>query len=340
MPCRVVAELSANHNGSLDTALKLVEAVAAAGAWAVKLQTWEPGTMVLDRSIVLRDGPWVGTNLAELYERAHTPWPWHHPIFQRARELGLEVFSSVFDVESLDFLERLGCSRYKVASFEAVDLQLIRAIAKTKKPMIISTGMASKDEIEWAVCAAREEGSRDITLLKCTSAYPADGSSANLATMRTMAVQWSVEVGLSDHTQGIGVAVVAAAMGASMIEKHVTLDRAAGGLDAAFSLEPAELARLVAEVKAVEKSIGVGAAYGASEHEQPQVALRRSLYFAEDIPAGTYLGERHIKTARPALGLPPRYYRRVLGARLLSDVRAGAPVTWPVMELRKAAWAE
>lgn len=335
MTCRIVAELSCNHLGSLERALELVDACAAAGAQAVKLQTWAPGTMVLDPAIVLRDGPWVGANLAELYEKAHTPWDWHWPIFERARAHGIEAFASVFDHESLAMLEQLKCPRYKVASFELVDLPLIKAIAGTKKPLVISTGMGRADEIDYAVRYASDGGCRDLTLLKCTSAYPADGSSANLATMRAIANRWSVQTGLSDHTEGIGVAIAAAAMGAVMIEKHVTLRRADGGFDAKFSLEPAELAQLVLECKRVEKAMGKADAYGASVHEEPQLELRRSLYFAEDLPAGAFIGEQHLRTARPALGITPRLYWRVLGAKLLQGVRRGTPVRLELLELRQ-----
>ena len=335
-----MAELSANHNGSLARALALVSAAARAGAHAVKLQTWEPGTMVLDPSIVLREGPWVGRNLAQLYEQAHTPWQWHRPIFEHARMLGIECFSSAFDLPSLQLLESLDCPRYKVASFEIVDLPLIRALAATKKPLIISTGMATKEDISFAVDAARGAGARDLTLMKCTSAYPADGSSANLSTMRTMEAEWSVKVGLSDHTPGIGVALAAAALGAGMIEKHFTLSRADGGLDAAFSIEPDELALLVREASGVEKALGLGYQHGPTAHEMPQLELRRSLYFAKDMPAGAYIGEAGIRSARPARGISPRFARRVLGARLLVGVHRGQPVTWEVMERRQPAGGE
>jgi N-acetylneuraminate synthase len=337
MTCRIIAELSCNHSGSIDRALQLVDAVAAAGAHGVKLQTWKPGTMVLDRSLVLRDGPWVGHNLTELYDKAHTPWEWHKPIFDHARMRGIEAFSSAFDRESVRFLESIGCPRYKVASFEMVDLQLIRACAATKKPVIISTGMATKEEIAFAVEAAHEAGAKDVTLLKCTSAYPADGSSANLATMRSMASTFSVKVGLSDHTPGVGVAIAAAALGAEMIEKHFTLWRAEGGLDANFSIEASELKTLVEEARRVEKAMGEAHHYGPTEHERPQLELRRSLYFAADLPPGTFLGDEHIASARPARGISPRFARRVLGAKLLVGVHRGQPVSWEVLAPRQPA---
>jgi pseudaminic acid synthase len=333
---KIVAELSANHNGSFERALKIVQAVKDAGASAIKLQTWSPDKMVLDPTIVLRDGPWVGTNLAELYRKAHMPWESQRTIFAYAKTIGLECFSSVFDEESLGFLEGLGCPRYKIASFEIVDLPLIEAVASTKKPMIISTGMADIGEIEQAVEVAQRVGCRDLTLLKCTSAYPADGSAANLRSMHYLRERFHVDVGLSDHTPGIGVAITAIAWGARMIEKHVTLSRADGGLDAAFSIEPAELATLVRESTTVEKCLGQ-VVFGASEHERPQLELRRSLYFTQDTPAGTYLGEEHVRSARPAKGVSPRLYRRVLGSRLTRDVRAGQAVQWEVLETQKPA---
>lgn len=331
---KIVAELSANHNGSLERALAIVDAVKAAGAHAVKLQTWSPDAMVLDRSLVLRDGPWAGRNLSELYAQAHIPWDQQAKVFSHAMSIGLEWFSSVFDLESLEFLEDAGCPRYKVASFEIVDLPLIRAIAKTKKPMIISTGMATHVEIEEAVQAANEAGCRSITLLKCTSAYPADGSTANLRSIRYLVERFKAdEAGLSDHTPGIGVALVAIALGATMIEKHVTLSRADGGLDAQFSIEPAELATLVQEAARVERSIGT-VSFGPTEHERPQLALRRSLYFAKDIPTGTVLEEQHIRSARPAKGVQPRYIGRLLGSKTTRDVRRGEPVLWDKVQLR------
>lgn len=326
MSARIVAELSCNHAGSLERALALVEACKAAGADAVKLQTWDPGKMVLGPHI-LREGPWVGMDLQELYQRAHTPWAWHQEIYNLAHALKLECFSSVFDEPSLEMLERLGCPRYKIASFELVDLRLIAAVAKRGRPMILSTGMAEKSEIIAAIETARSNGCPDVTVLKCTSAYPADGSSANLATMRSYAVDWGVKMGLSDHTRGIGVALVAVAWGATMIEKHVTLP-GEGTLDSAFSIEPRELAQLVTEAKQVARCVGTPGVYGASVHERPQLALRRSLYFAARLPAGATIEAQHIQTARPAKGLHPRYTWRVVGSTTLSEVVAGEPVTW------------
>lgn len=331
---QIIAEIGANHGGKESRARELVEAARGAGAAAVKLQTWAPGKMVLDPSIMLRDGPWAGMNLSALYEEANLPWEIQRQVFAYARELGIECFSSVFDRPSLDFLEQIGCPRYKVASFELVDLPLIYAIAKTKKPIILSTGMAEFVEIEQAVQTAREGGCKDITLLKCSSAYPADGAAANLRTMAYLRERLQVAVGLSDHTPGIGVAIVAVAHGAEMIEKHLTLRQADGGLDAEFSIVPSELAALVEEAKRVARCLGT-VAFGPTVRELPQLALRRSLYFAEDIAAGTYLGERHVVSARPAKGLAPRYIGRILGSKTARDVRAGEPVLWDAIEERK-----
>jgi N-acetylneuraminate synthase len=330
---KVVAELSCNHQGTLERAHELVHAAALAGAHAIKLQTWTSDTMVLDRAVVLESGPWAGHNLSQLYAEAHTPWEWHRPLFEAARAHGMEAFSSVFDLDALELLEGLECPRYKIASFELVDIPLIRAVAKTGKPIILSTGMATRPEVQDAVEAARDGGARDITLLQCTSAYPATGADANLRTMRDF-LSLGCQIGLSDHTPGIGVALVAAAWGATMIEKHFTLSRAAGGLDAAFSLEPDELAALVREIPNVVNCLGK-MEYGPKPSEIAQRDLRRSLYFAKDMRAGAYVGKEHVVTARPALGLPPRFYGTVLGSKLLVDVRAGQRVTWEELEKRE-----
>ncbi len=322
----IVAELSANHEGSLERALKTVTACARAGVDAVKLQTWTPGKMVLDTRYVLEDGPWRGSNLASLYERAHTPWNWHGPIFARAAEAGIECFSTAFDAEALAFLESLECPRYKVASFELVDTPLIAAIARTGKPMIMSTGMADEPEIREAVLTARAEGAKDLTLLKCTSAYPAEPSSANLTGMRGLGKRYECHAGLSDHTQGIGTAIAAAALGAAVIEKHVKLDHA-GGLDDAFSVVPEDLRRMVDECRAVVDVLGKDET-GPIEAEEPQRRLRRSIYFARTVLAGDRVGPGDVRTARPAEGLAPRFIGRVIGATLTADGVAGCPVTW------------
>jgi N-acetylneuraminate synthase len=332
---RLIAELSCNHQGTLARARELVHAAALAGASGIKLQTWTPGTMTAAPHVLLK-GPWAGRELSELYAEAHTPWEWHEPLFQAAREHGLEAFSSVFDLQALAFLEGIGCPRYKIASFELVDLPLIDAVARTGKPLVLSTGMASSAEIQQAVDVATSAGLGDITLLKCTSAYPADGSQANLAAMVQMGYRHSCVHGLSDHTPGIGVAIVAASLGAVMIEKHFTLSRAAGGLDAEFSIEPEELAVLAREIKHVEKCMGKPQ-YGPTEDEKPQLELRRSLYFARDVPAGAEIREKDLRTARPALGISPRFFRRVQGMKLLRAVQQGEPVTWDALERKLIA---
>ena len=271
----IVAELSCNHGGSLDRALELVRAAADAGANAVKLQTWTPGTMVSDHAAVMETGPWAGQNLAKLYEEAHTPWHWHKPIFDYAQSRGIEAFSTPFDVGALEFLETLGCPRYKIASFEIIDLDLIKSVAATGKPLIMSTGMATRKEIALATVAAYSQKCRDLTLLKCTSAYPASAEDANLATMQALArgYPWC-GVGLSDHTRGIGVAVGAAALGATVIEKHLTLLRADGGPDAAFSMEPDEFEDMVIACRQAAAAIG-RVYFGPTIAEMPMVEVRR-----------------------------------------------------------------
>lgn len=331
----VVAELSANHGGSLERALKLVDAAAGAGAHAVKIQTWAKDLMVLDRAHVLERGPWAGRNLADLYAEAHTPWEWHAPIFERATAAGIQAFTSVFDIESLMFLEaNFTLPAYKVASFELIDLQLIRAIAKTGKPVILSTGMASRVEIEDAVKAAADTGCRDLTVLRCTSAYPATAEHANLRTMqhmgRTMLVGMGVRIGLSDHTPGIGVAIAAAALGARMIEKHLKLADGSG-LDEAFSCTPITLATLCQAVQEAARAPGE-MVYGPTIGEATQLDLRRSLYLAQAVRAGEALTLWHFRTARPALGLHPRFLGRLLNRHALVDAPAGAPVTWGLIE--------
>ncbi len=319
----IVAEMSANHLGSLDRALAIVDAAAAAGADAVKLQTWAPGTMCIDQSFTLNTGPWAGRRLADLYEEAWLPWQFHKPIFDRCAERGIECFSAPFDRASVDFLETLGCPRYKIASFELVDLPLIAYAASKGKPIILSTGMASVMEIASARDAAK--AAPWITQLKCTSAYPADASDANLASIsHGNSHSIDSDFGLSDHTPGIGVAVAAAALGAVMIEKHLTLARADGGPDAGFSMEPAEFAQLVTECRRAAAAIGT-VQYGCSHGES--TALRRSLWFKRDLPAGHVITEEDTCTARPALGISPVRLSLVLGTALSKAAHAGQPVT-------------
>lgn len=326
----IVAEISANHLGSIDNAIALIRAAAKAGAQAVKLQTWTSGKMVLDRSLVIQDGPWAGRNIADLYAEAHTPALWHQKLFDVAKEEGIQIFSSVFDAPALALLESLGCPRYKIASFEITDLPLIAMVARTGKPMIISTGMATAAEINDAYMIARTNGCTDITLLKCTSAYPAEPRTANLHAMFPMRGKYKCKVGFSDHTQGIGVAVAAAALGASMIEKHLTLSRAAGGPDAAFSLEPLELEQLCTEALRAYQALGI-TEFKSVESEQPQRALRRSLYVAKDMAAGEVFAADCLATARPANGISPNQYSKVLNCKAKTSIKAGTLLVWDMV---------
>lgn len=318
----IVAEMSANHLGSLKRALAIVDAAADAGADAIKLQTWSPDTMCIDPTYTLTAGPWAGRTLVDLYREAHTPWNWHEPIFDYARARGLVPFSAAFDRESVDFLETLGVDRHKVASFELTDLPLIRYMASKGKPMILSAGMASDEEIQQAWLAVRDGNNHErITYLKCTSAYPADASDANLATYtgRLKHGAW----GVSDHTMGLGVACAAVALGATMIEKHLTLARADGGPDAGFSMEPAEFAQMVTECRRAAAAVGA-VKYGPGPHES--TALRRSLWVSADISPGDalVLGV-NVVTARPELGLPPG--TDLTGRTARSGIKAGVPLT-------------
>lgn len=321
----IVAEMSANHNGSMARALAIVNAARHAGADAVKLQTWKPGTMCVDKGYMISSGPWAGRALADLYQEAYLPWKSQMMIFEYAARLGIECFSAPFDSESVDFLETLGCPRYKIASFELVDLDLIRYVASKGKPMILSTGMASFAEVVAATQAAEDYGCTDITLLRCTSAYPADASDANLDTMRSLNIETGWPAGLSDHTPGIGVAVAAVALGATMIEKHLTLSRADGGLDAGFSMEPDEFAQMVTECRRAAAAIGT-VKYGCGPNES--TALRRSLYFRLAMQAGETITADHLCTARPALGLECDKRSLIVGKRVTRDIAAGTPVTF------------
>ncbi len=331
-PPFIVAEMSGNHNQSLERALQIVDAAAKAGVHAVKLQTYTPDTMTLDVAdgdflIVDGDSLWAGKNLYALYKEAYTPWEWHEPIFERCRELGLMAFSTPFDETAVDFLEKLDVPCYKIASFEVTDLPLIRKVASTGKPMIISTGMASVAEIDEAVRTAKEAGCSDIILLKCTSSYPASPADSNLMTIPHLKQLFGCPVGLSDHTLGIGVAVASVALGAVLIEKHFTLSRADGGVDAAFSLEPEEMRMLVEETKRAWQALGT-VRYGPTETEKKSLKFRRSLYIVKDLKAGDVLSPENIRIIRPGYGLSPKYYEVVLGRRVREDVRKGTPLSW------------
>lgn len=331
----VIAEMSGNHNESLDRALAIVDAAADAGAHAIKLQTYTAETMTLD----LEDGEffisdprslWKGQALHSLYTKAHTPWEWHKPILDRARERGIVCFSSPFDESAVDFLETLDVPCYKIASFECIDLPLIQKAASTGKPLIISTGMASVAEIHEAVETARSAGSPEIILLKCTSTYPATPKNTNLNTIPHMRDLFGCPVGLSDHTMGIGAAVAAVALGATVIEKHFTLSRADGGVDSTFSLEPNELKALVIETERAHQALGK-ITYGPTDAEQNAVKRRRSLYIAEDMEAGDVLSPRNLRRIRPGHGLAPKYYDVLLGKRVVTAVKKGTPVSWPLI---------
>lgn len=328
----IIAEMSGNHNQSLERALQIVDAAADSGAHALKLQTYTADTMTLPVEtgaffIDDQDSLWHGKSLHELYQLAHTPWEWHAPIMQRARERGLICFSSPFDETAVDFLEELDVPCYKIASFENSDLPLLRKVAATGKPMIISTGMASLAELDESVRCVREAGNRDLVLLKCTSTYPATPENTNLATIPHLRNLFDVQVGLSDHTMGIGAAVASVALGATVIEKHFTLRRAEGGVDSAFSIEPPELAALVTETERAWQAMGQ-IHYGPLNAERSSMRFRRSIYVAADILAGELLTAANLRIVRPGYGLPPRELELLLGKRVNRDLTAGTAMSW------------
>jgi pseudaminic acid synthase len=331
----IIAEMSGNHNGSLDRALAIVEAIAASGAQALKLQTYTADTMTIDLAegeffIDDRDSLWHGQSLHALYRQAYTPWEWHGPIFRRARELGMVAFSTPFDASAVEFLQSLDVPAFKIASFENTDLPLIRAVAATGKPMIISTGMATLAEIDEAVRTARAAGCRELILLKCTSSYPASPAASNLATIPYLRSAFGCEVGLSDHTLGIGAAIASVALGAAVIEKHVTLRRAEGGVDAAFSMEPQELAQLVSETRAARLAVG-DICFGTSEAEKSSLIFRRSLYVCADMQPGEAFTSRNLRAIRPGLGLPPKFIDALLGKKVTRAVKRGTPASWALI---------
>ncbi len=334
-PPLIVAELSANHDGSLQRALAVVDAVAAAGAHILKLQTYTADTMTLNVErpefrIDSPDSPWRGRTLYDLYQEGSTPWDWHAPIVARCLELGIDWFSSPFDATAVDLLERLDAPAYKIASFEIVDLPLVRRVAGTGKPVVISTGMATLAEIDAAVRAARESGCTDLVLLQCTTTYPATPANSHLATIPHLAEAFDCPVGLSDHTLGIGVPLAAVGLGAVLIEKHVTLQRADGGVDASFSLEPAELSELVAASERAWQAVGE-VRYGPLPDELASLAHRRSLYVTRDLGAGELLTPDNLRSIRPANGLAPRYLDDLLGRRVGRDVKRGTPASWDLL---------
>ncbi|WP_255783377.1 pseudaminic acid synthase [Oceanobacillus alkalisoli] len=328
----IIAEMSGNHNQSLDRALKIVEEAAKTGVDALKIQTYTPDTMTLnvDRpEFIIKDKEnlWKNRNLYDLYQEAHTPWEWHKPIFDKCKELGIIGFSSPFDETAVDFLEELNIPFYKVASFEIVHLPLIKKIAQTGKPMIISTGMATIDEINDAVETAKHNGCKDIVLLKCTSTYPASPADSDIATIPHMKELFDCEVGLSDHTLGLGVAVASVVLGGTVIEKHFTLDRNDGGVDSTFSLEPKEMKQLVEEVNRAYESIGT-INYKPTEKEKNSRKRRRSIYVSKDIKEGDIINEDNIKVIRPGYGLKPKYMDDVLGKQSRNNLTKGTPLSW------------
>jgi pseudaminic acid synthase len=332
----VIAEMSGNHNQSLDRALEIVDAAAAAGAHALKIQTYTADTITLDIAegdffISDESSLWKGNSLHDLYKLAYTPWEWHEPILRRAEKLGLQAFSTPFDETAVDFLESLGVPAYKIASFENVHLPLIRKAAATGKPLIISTGMATLDEIGEAVTAARGAGCRDLVLLKCTSTYPASPENSNVLAIPDLRRQFECEVGISDHTMGVGVSVAAVAYGATVIEKHFTLRRADGGVDSSFSLEPEEMRSLVIETERAWQSLGQ-VRYGPTEAEKKSLVFRRSIYAAEDMKAGEEFTTRNLRCVRPGRGLPPKHFEALLGKHAKRDLKKGTPMSWDLVD--------
>lgn len=333
-PPFIIAELSGNHQHSLAKAIKLVETAHEIGAHAIKLQTYTPDTITMNclrEEFVIKEGLWKARHLYELYQEAHLPWEWHEPILKRCKELKILAFSTPFDETAVDFLEKLEVPCYKIASLEIIDLPLIRKAAATKKPLILSTGAASLAEIDEAVSVARKAGCRDLILLKCTTAYPAEATDSNLRTIPHLAECFKTLVGISDHTLGIGVALAGIALGACVIEKHFTLSRQDGGVDDAFSLEPHEFKMLVTESKRAWQALG-RIEYSPMHSEELSFSLRPSLYFDQELQVGDIVLEQHVKSIRPNRGLPPKEIGKIIGLKLAHSVKKGTPVSWELFK--------
>jgi N-acetylneuraminate synthase len=328
-PPYIIAELSANHNGSMKTALEIIKQAKLCGADAVKLQTYTADTITLNsrnEEFMIQGGLWDGQSLYELYEKAHLPWDWHKPLFEYARELDITIFSSPFDNTAVDLLEDLNAPAYKIASFEAVDLPLIKYVASTGKPMIISTGMADAEEIQEAIDAARSGGCKELAILHCVSGYPAPSEDYNLRTISNMRERFGLVTGLSDHTLDNTTAIASVVLGASIIEKHFTLNRDGGGPDDSFSLEPADLMALCRDSKTAWAALGQ-IDYGRKASEQGNVKFRRSLYFVKDLKAGDIITEDAVRSVRPGFGLAPKFLEEVIGKKLIKQVSKNTPVT-------------
>lgn len=330
----VIAEMSANHNGDINNAYKIIDMAKAAGADAIKMQTYTPDTLTIDSDMPdfqLTEGLWSGRSLYQLYQEAFTPWDWHKPLFDHAKKLGITIFSSPFDNTAVDLLEDLNSPAYKIASFEAIDLPLIEYVASTGKPVIISTGMADAEEIEEAIEAARDGGCKELAILHCVSGYPAPARDYNLKTIADMQERFGLPIGLSDHTIDNTTSIASIALGSCIIEKHVTLDRRGGGPDDSFSLEFEELKALCCGAKTAWEALGE-VDYGRKPSEQANVKFRRSLYFVEDIKAGETVTEKHIRSIRPGYGMPPKYLNDLPGKEMACDVKRGTPIKWDLLK--------
>ena len=331
----IIAEMSGNHNQSLERAIKIVEAAAAAGAHAIKLQTYTAATMTINKigglfTIDDEKSLWNGYNLYELYKEAYTPWDWHKTVFERAKELGLFAFSTPFDETAVDFLEELGVEAYKIASFENTDWPLLIKVAQTGKPVIMSTGATSIADIDEAVHVLRENGCKDLILLKCTSTYPATPESTNLLTIPHLRELFNCHIGLSDHTMGIGVAIASVALGTKVIEKHFTLLRADGGVDSAFSIEPEELKSLVIESERAFLALG-NIQYGIQNAEKNSLRFKRSLYVVKNIMAGELYTKDNVRVIRPGDGLSPKFFNNIIGKKATTNIKQGTPLNWNIL---------